>query len=199
MKKFFIFDCETGGTIPEASLLSLSGVVTNHKLEVLDTINLKIKPNDSVYRLTANSIAINNINIVEHDKTALTEAEASNEFYNFVCKNSIGSEDSEKLIPTGHNVNFDIKFVKNHLLKPDIHEGDKWERFFTYRSMDTAAVAQFLILAGKLPDTIDGSLKSLANFFDIDYSKAHDAEIDVEITLNVLKKLIGLVGNVSIY
>ena len=103
------------------------------------------------------------------------------------------------MIPAGHNLSLDIRFCKKHLLKADNAEGDSWGKFFSYRRLDTATIAHYMILTGKLPNTLDCSLASLAEHFGFDYSKAHDAKFDAELTLNVLKKLIALVDGAPVY
>lgn len=196
MRKFFLFDCETGGKNPKTSLLTLYGMVLNEKLELLDTIDLKIKPNNRLYNLTAEALSVNKIDIVAHDSVAILESQAANDFYDFVYKHSIGDA---RMIPAGHNLSLDISFVKKHLLKADNAEGDDWGKFFSYRRLDTATIAHYLILAGKLPHELDCSLESLATHFGLSYAQAHDAKFDAELTLNVLKKLIGLVEGAPVY
>lgn len=196
MKKFFLFDVETGGKNPKTSLLTLYGMVLNDQLQIQDTIDLKIKPNDGRYKITADALSINGIDIVSHDKVAIPEHQAAHEFYDFACKHSMGET---KMIAAGHNLSLDIRFVKQHLLKADNSEGDCWGKFFSYRRLDTATIAHYMILTGKLPDSLDCSLGSLAAHFGFDYSKAHDAQFDTELTLNVLKELIGLVDGAPVY
>lgn len=186
--KYLIIDTETGGLVEnEPSLLSLYAYLTDSKLNYLDDIELKIKPDDEVYRINPYALAVNKINLVEHNKIAITESEAKNKFLNFVKKNNTHGE---KIIPVGHNLNFDLYFTKKLC-----HD---WEKYFSYRVLDTASVAKFLFLAGKitLPENNrGGSLEDLANYFKLDYTQAHDAKFDVQLTLNVLKKLLNLIEN----
>ena len=76
-KKYFLFDCETGGLDPSFSLLTLSGVVLNQQYEVLDSIDLAIKPSSGRYVLSSKAMEINKINIATHDAVAITESEAA--------------------------------------------------------------------------------------------------------------------------
>lgn len=196
MGKYFVFDCETGGTSSDMSLLSLFGMVLNEKLEPTSTIDLAIKPTNGKYIIHADAMRINKINLIEHDSIAITEKEAAAQFYNFAFSNGV----SEKMIPIGHNVSMDIDFVKTHLLKDREHaEGNCWHKFFSYRKIDTATIAQFLMLSGKLPKDLGDSLESLAKFFDLPYDKAHNAEFDTRLTLEILKRQITLIGGGLIY
>jgi len=191
-RKYFLFDCETGGVNSKTSLLTLFGMILDHKLEVLDKIDLKIRPDNGLYVVGASGLATNKINIPEHDKVAINKTVAAKQFYDFCSKHTIGSDAKDRLIPVGHNQAFDIRFIKKNLLPANNVEGDNWKTFFSYRQLDTASIAQALILAKKLPEDLECSLSSLANYFKLDYSGAHEAEFDVELTLKILKLLIAL-------
>lgn len=197
MRKYFCFDCETGGINPKMSLLTLYGMVLDQNLHPIDKIDLKIKPDNGRYSISAEAVDINKIDIVQHDKVAIPEREAAKEFYDFAFRHG----GTTKMIPTGHNISLDVRFVKQHLLKDEGHyiDGNAWGRFFSYRRLDTATISHFLRLAGRLPSDLDGSLQSLAKYFDLSYEDAHNAEFDAKLTLKVLKLLIGLVGDVSLY
>lgn len=194
MKKYFLFDCEMGGKNPKTSLLTLHGMVLDPNLDVIDEISLKIKPNNGIYHVTAGAMAVNKIDIVKHDAEAIPLHEAAKRFENFVCQHSIGFD---KMIPAGHNLSLDIRFCKRYFLKSSNAEGDDWNRFFSYRRLDTATLAHGLILAGKLPADLECSLSSLANHFNLSYEGAHEAEFDAKLTLQVLKLLVDLMKNKS--
>ena len=189
MKKYFLFDCETGGKNPRTSLLTLYGMVLDSKLDVLDTISLKIKPDNGVYHVTAEAMVINGIDLIKHDAEAMPIHEAAKLFENFAAKQSIVED---RMVPAGHNLSLDIRFCKKYFLKARNAEGDYWERFFSHRRLDTATLAHGLILARKLPADLECSLGSLAAHFGLDYSGAHNAEFDAKLTLEILKLLIGL-------
>jgi len=195
MKKYFLFDCETGGINPKNSLFSLYGIILNNELQQIDEIHLKIKPDNGLYQLSAEALKINKIDIVGHNEIAVAESLASSTFYDFACKHAL----RDKLVPAGHNLSLDIRFVKKHLLKEDNPDGDNWGKFFSHRRLDTATIAHFLILSGKLPSNLDCSLESLARYFEFDYSGAHDEKFDAHLTLDVLKKLITLVDGAPQY
>jgi DNA polymerase III alpha subunit (gram-positive type) len=189
MKKYFLFDCETGGKNPKTSLLTLYGMVLDSKLNIQDTINLKVKPSNGIYQVTAEALGVNKIDLFRHNQEAAAINVAAADFATFACKHSIGAY---KLVPAGHNLSFDIGFVKGHFLQADNPEGDDWDKYFSHRRLDTATLAHGLILAGKLPNNLECSLQSLAQHFDLDYSGAHNAKFDAELTLDILKILISL-------
>jgi len=162
MKKYFLFDCETGGKNPKTSLLTLYGMILDSNLNVTDSIDLRIKPNNGIYHVTARAMEINKIDLVRHNTEAVPVNEAAKLFVNFACKHSIGID---KMVPAGHNLSLDIRFCKRYLLKAPNAEGDDWNKFFGYRNLDTATLAHGLILAGKLPSNLECSLSSLADRF----------------------------------
>jgi DNA polymerase III alpha subunit (gram-positive type) len=196
LTKYFLFDCEMGGTDPEMSLLTLFGMVLDKHLGVTDTISLKIKPTNGRYVLSPYAMDVNKINIIEHDKDAIVISEAATEFYNFGFKNG----GHTKMVPAGHNLSLDIRFVKHHLLKDDNNpDGHCWGRFFSHRRLDTASIALYLQITKQLPPELDCSLQSLAKHFGLSYDGAHNAEFDAKLTLNVLKKLIKLGDMPALY
>lgn len=187
MKFYFLFDCETGGLDENKhSLLTLYGLLLNQKLEILDEIDLSIKPDDGIYHVTAQAMRINKINFVEHDKNAIKYSEASKilekKLINWTSFNK--NQVSTKLIPVGHNVGMDLRFGKKLL--------SSLEEYLSHRPLDTSTNCQFLQLKHKLPLDKEFTLGELAEFLGIDSSGAHNAKIDVHMTLKVLKKQLSL-------
>lgn len=182
--KYFLFDTETGGIRKEMSLLTLYGHILDDNLNILDTIDLKIKPDDGVYHVNAQGLEINRINIVEHDRIAKPLSEVKTRFKNYICGWSL----NQKLTPIGHNVRFDVKFVKTHLL-------EDWDRYFDRRHIDTASVGKFLALSGIVPKLKTYSLSEMAQalMIDVNEDSRHEARFDTDLTLNVLRNMTQLI------
>ena len=126
---------------------------------------------------------INKINLVEHDKVAITEREAGTLLYKKLTAWYAIAKD--KLIPIGHNVAFDIRKITNTLVSIG-----SWENFVSYRVMDTCTIAQFYRICGKLPDNISCSLGHLAGYYKVNVSgNHHEAKTDVQMTIGVLENL----------
>jgi DNA polymerase III alpha subunit (gram-positive type) len=87
-----------------------------------------------------------------------------------------------KLTPVGHGIGHDIEFIKEHLTK-------NWNKFVSYRYLDTGCIVQFLKLTGKVPRDLGGSLQELGEYFDVPMSGLHTAKGDTLLTVGVLKKL----------
>lgn len=190
--KYICMDIETGGIGNDKSLLTAFFMVLDENLQpspvwngVPETLSLAIRPKDKIYKVTAEALGINGINLVEHDKNAITQDQAGMALFHFIHTHSDGGKN--KLIPLGHNVAFDIRFLSD--CNDRILTRDTWNQFVSYRCLDTATIAQFLRLNGKLPMTLEASLGKLASYFGIDTTGAHTAQRDVEITIAVYKKL----------
>jgi DNA polymerase III epsilon subunit-like protein len=188
---YLFLDTETGGIGLDKSLLTACFLVTNDQLDIVDELNLCLKPNNDIYQVTAEALGINGINLVEHNKKAIKCDEAKGTVYQFLFKYS--NMGARKLVPVGHGVRFDIAHVTDKLLSPKT-----WENFVSYRCLDTQSVAQFLILTKKIDGTkTTGSLASLGEMFgikpsDLGYSAEilHDARYDTLLTRAVMQRLI---------
>ena len=184
MERYIAFDCETGGLSTNCSLLTAYFVILEADLTtVVGELDLKIKPNvGEQYVVSAEALGINKINLVEHEKTAITLNQAKTEFYNFLTKNNM--DDKIKYIPVGHNVSFDIGFLKEKLLT-----AGNWNKLVSYRQMDTGVVGQFLKMTGNMHKDVSGSLGSMCEYFGVPLTDAHNARADTIATVKVLRKM----------
>lgn len=182
--KYIGLDVEAGGTTNDKSLLSVYFVVLDEDLKTIyGELDLKIKPNDGVYHVTAEALDVNKIDLVQHDKEAVTEGKAATLLYEFLEEHA--PQGKVKLTPLGHNVTFDVYFIKEHLLK-------NINKYLSYRVLDTSNVIQFLKLTGKVSRDLEGSLEKIANYFEIPIHTLHTAKDDTWLTVEVLRKLIQL-------
>ena len=180
MNRFITLDLETGGIDTDKSLLTAYFAVVDQDLNVLGELELTVKPNDGIYKVTARAMEVNKIDLVEHDTVAIPEREACGQLFEFLKLHSeVGAN---KLVPIGQNVKFDIDFVWEHLVSRNT-----WEMFCSYRVIDTATIGSFLKVAGLIPEEVSGSLGSLCKFFGVDQQAAHTAREDALVTLEVLR------------
>jgi DNA polymerase III epsilon subunit-like protein len=189
MDRFIALDIETGGIGDDKSLLTACFIFAKRsdggEMQIIDSLNLKIKPEDGIYHVTAESLEINHIDLKQHDKEAITEREAGQKLYERL-KTWYTISGSTKLIPVGHNVAFDIRRVTNTLVSRG-----SWDSFVSYRVLDTCTIAQFLKMTNKLPNSLTCSLVNLGDYFKCHPlgGKPHEAEYDTLLALNVLEKL----------
>ena len=187
MELFLAFDTETGGLGDDVSLLSCYMDVIDEQFNVIDSLYLFTKPNDEVYKVTAGGLAVNKINLVEHDKVAESYSSAGQKLVAFLKKNSQNGK--IKLIPLGKNVYFDVEKVTDNIL------GKKtWNLFCSYRVIDITTLARCLQIAGKIPAGMGLSLETLREFLNVNIpGDAHTADFDTKVTVLVFKELLNLV------
>jgi DNA polymerase III epsilon subunit-like protein len=192
--KYLGLDIETGGIGHDKSLLTVYMATYNEKLEPCHynynyDLSLEVKPEDGIYRTTAEALRINGIDLTAHDLSAETPTKLKAAVYTFIQNAS--NNGANKLIPLGHNVKFDIEFITK--ANDKIISKDSWDHFVSYRCADTGSTGMFLKAAGLVPESISGSLSSWANHFGISTDGAHTAKCDVEMTVEVYKKMLELV------
>lgn len=182
MRKYIAYDCETGGRDSDlTSLLTVTFRVLDAQLQDLETLELKTKPEDGIFRVHPKALSINKINLIEHSKDAITYKEARSKLLNFLNRHSDGG--TTKLTPVGHRVGFDTDFVQDQLVTKD-----EWQAHVSYDYLDTATIAEFLKSCLMIPNSVQG-LGNLAKFFGVHEEGAHDATVDVNMTVNVLKAM----------
>lgn len=186
MNRFIAFDIESGGTTSDLSLLTAYFLVLDDQLNSIESLDLKAKPNDGKYLLTAGGMAVNKIDIVKHDSEAVSYSEAGKRLWSFLQRHS--NSGKIKLIPIGKNVEFDINGITAHLIGRTT-----WNNFVSYRTVEVTSLAMVAQITGKLPAGLSLSLGSLAEHFKVVVEgSAHEAKYDTLITVEVLKKLMAL-------
>lgn len=188
--KYIALDIETGGIADNVSLLTAYFIILNKDLGELATLSLTLKPNNNApYVVEAEGMGINKINLVEHDKVAVSMSEGGRLYREFIKD---WSEDGKiKLIPLGQNVPSDVRKLYMELLNKK--ESDK---YLSYRVLDTAVIHQFLQQLGLMPDVevVSGSLSSLVEYFQIQVpGNPHEAEYDTRCAVEVYKKQLAII------
>jgi len=182
---YLTIDTETGGIGDDISLLTLYMGFLDENFILKKELDLCVKPDDGVYKVNAQGLSINQIDLIEHDKVAITYGQAATVIYDFL--NSINPSGKTKLIPIGHNVAFDIRFICQKTLSKK-----SWDKYVGYRCLDTGTISAFLISAKILPMQ-NASLETLASYFNIKFN-AHTAKGDALATAQVLVKMLELVS-----
>ena len=181
MQKLLAIDTETGGLSPEKHSLLTIGMIfvvfKDKKYEIVEELHILIK--HEKYSVEKQAQEVHKISIEEHDKIALPIIEAKLKIKEFMTRH--------KLFDTnvcGQNIIFDVGFLKKLY--------DEKEYPFHYHYVDTKNIWCYLKLQEKIPYGLGNSLKDMANYFGIDYNKAHDAIEDCKITIQVLEKMLKL-------
>lgn len=175
---YIAFDVETSGLdVNINNLLTACFIVLDSGLKEVNRLNISVK--HEYYNLCPKAMEINKIDIRTHHKISTDLLTTRSNLINFLRKNKA----TFYLIPIGHNVAFDISFVKKLL-------GTEYHKYFSYNTVDTLGIANFLKLCGKIPQNQAVSLSSLVSYYGLETGTEHfhSAEYDTEMTVKLLKK-----------
>ena len=213
---YLALDTETGGLGDKISILTAYFTILDKDFKIIKELDLKLMPNDGIYIVQGEGLRINKINLAEHDLFAQTYGKCGTLLYDFLNRyyNEVTKQDRlvsgitdegvvipvncpitleyERLIPIGHNVSMDIRKIKEFLISPA-----NWEKYVSYRCLDTCSIAQFLRMNGKLPKDLACSTDSLITHFNIKVEGVlHEAKYDTLCGVEILKELNKLVQGV---
>lgn len=180
------FDTETGGTNPKLhSLLTAYFAVCDKDLNIIDELELQLKPSDaSQLNLTQEAMEVNKINISEHlkDPNTVTYAEGRVKLKQLLLRNKIKGK-RKSYMPSGHNVAFDKEMIWEQLMPKD-----EFEEEVHYRTVDTSSICTFLKDVEILPEEV-GNLMSLVEHFGVPKQDAHNAKRDVRMNIEVYRRM----------
>jgi len=181
--KLLVIDTETTGLSPRFNQLLTVGLlpieVGKNSLEILGEEHLFIK--HERYNTSAVAMGVNKINLITHGMKGMQPWQACKKIGKFV--------DKYDLLTTpllGHNLGFDRGFL-NELFEKEAEENPLSEE-----SHDTMHTWRMLKKQGKIPSELRSTLGTLAEYFNINYTKAHDALADCHITAKVYHKMLGI-------
>ncbi len=182
---YLFFDTETGGLDTSYSLLTAYFALYNEKFDLIDELYLQLKPNTlEEFKVSPEALKVCNIDINTHfnDPKTVTYAEGNNKLIDMLIKNKIpGKKISYR--PAGHNLDFDLQFIKAYLMKEDV-----WKKYIHHNQLDTLRVLTFLQDCGILPVEL-GKLESLVKYFNIPVGQTHNAKGDTLMTVEVYKAM----------
>lgn len=181
---YVFIDTETGGLSPDYSLLTLAAAITDENFHILDRMYFGIHA--PVYCVTPEAMATNQINLAEHAKTALSVPAAAARLREFLS-NGAALTGKKKLVPAGHNVSFDIRFIHAQLMPEE-----EWREYCTYPALDTAGIARFFVAANRISGSC--SLVALRQLFHIDTGTAHNAESDVLASVQLARHFVHMLN-----
>lgn len=179
--KYLFIDTETGGTNPfKHSLLSIGLVVWSTDLGILDKREFFVK--NSEYVVTREAAKINGFLQEVHNSKSEPPRKIIKDFKEFVAKHF---PDYSKVTVVGHNIQFDVNFLKEFFKK----NGYSFLSIVSHRMIDTNSILKYLVLSGKLPESIN-NLTDALRYFNIKIEDRHSALDDCEATAILFEKLI---------
>lgn len=187
-EKILVIDCETGGLDSEQhSLLSIGGVVLDiKKSQIIDLFSFYIK--EPTLTVQQEALDVNQINLNLIIKCGLSPQNAVEEITNKI-QHEFGF--GNKVLLAGHNVGFDVAFLKRLFRLANC--SNLYKNYFLHRVIDTASIAQFLELVNQAPEGTS-SLDSILKFTKVPIlnKKRHCAVDDANLTAQALLKLINI-------
>ena len=177
-------DVETGGLEKEHSLLSAYFLATDDTFNQIDELELFVKPDNGNYVVCGEALVVNKIDLGKRGSETITYREAGTILYNWL--KNLTNDGKVKAIIIGHSVSGDRDRVCQYLISRN-----SWEKFTSYRLLDTQSTTQFLKACGLFPENVSGSLESISKYFGIkfDQNDAHSAKYDTEKTREVFLAL----------
>ena len=174
-------DTETTGLSPRFNKTLTVGMllvdVQKDFLKIIDENHIFVK--HDVYNSNRSALKVNGINLTEHDKIAVHPKIACNQINSFVNKHNL-----RDTLLVGHNFHFDRGFL-NALFD----QGESISKLSPEHE-DTMRIWRNLKKEDKIPNDLRSNLGTIADYFDIDYAKAHDALADCHITAKVYHQLL---------
>jgi len=189
MTRLLVLDTETGGIDSATQSVLSVGLVVWDDGQLVAQTEVLVAENPVV--TTPEAMAVNRIDLERHKAQALPPAVAVERIEQFVAAHfGDAFEAGEKVVLAGHNIGFDIGFLKRLYRLTEM----PFERRFSHRSVDTASIMRFLQLCGLAPAealTSDGAFA----FFGIEpaLGDRHTALGDARATAELLQRLVGLV------
>jgi DNA polymerase III subunit epsilon len=183
--RLLFIDTETGGLDPNKhSLLSL-GMVVWEDNKIVDSQELLI--NDGQLSVTKEALSINKINIEEHKKIAIPSAQAIEKIIAFISKHF---PDQRKITIAGHNVHFDVNFLKLFFSR----NKKDFSKYFSHRIIDTSSILYYLYLAGQIAQKAISS-DAAFELFEVKVDGRHTALGDAIATAKLFTKLLHCLKN----
>ena len=182
-------DVEAGGKDEKKNpLLQVYLAIYNDKLEFLDELDLYVKPDGKEWNevdVEQEALDVNGIDLEKHFKNPNTIAysEANKLIIEFLSKYKIPNKRKHFRL-SGHNVEFDKKFILAQLV-----DEDSWEKLVHYNTIDTLRICTFLQDCGFIAADV-GSLTSLVEYFNIPLGQAHNAREDIKMTVELYRAIL---------
>lgn len=172
MSNIAIIDLETSGLSQTSNAIcQIAGKVLDKKFNIVATIDYYIKPYNKEY--SKHAYDINNLSkeflneFGEHINIVM------NDFIKFIFCNNVDTI-------VGHNVYFDKRFILEELKKISLEKAILFDKL---KVIDTSRLNYNSRIKNR-------ELKTICEYYNIEYSDKHNANLDVSSTESILKMLV---------
>lgn len=172
--KLVFLDTETGGINPKVNSLLSIGLVIWEDKKIIFEKEFFVK--EEQYNITPKAMEINKLNLDELKKNGMEKNKIKEEITKIIKKNF-----EDKAILAGHNINFDISFIKT------IFTEKEFMNLFSYRSIDTASIIKYISIKKNINLT---SLDDAIKYYNLKIEKRHSALDDAMVTAKIFNLLL---------
>jgi DNA polymerase III alpha subunit (gram-positive type) len=186
---YLLWDTETGGLDPKKTdLLTAYFAIVDEQFNVIDQIDLKLKPDSRLPITEAQALKVNGININQHleNPETITYSEGKQKLITLIRKYLKKTGRFSNIRPMGYNCPFDVNFTQTHLLPKE-----EWDSLLHYKHVDVMQYVDFLKICSWFPSEL-GSLGTVVEYLQIPKRAAHNAKEDSLMTLDVFKKILDI-------
>lgn len=179
--RYLFLDTETGGLdAKNNSLLSLSLLLTDDQGQEISHLDLYMRPDDGVYRVSPDALRINKIDLTDQSEV-LSYKQGRVLVTSFLGSFNEGAE----LIPVGWNLPFDLDFIYEQFMSKQT-----WQKLLnSYKMIDLAAVWLYLKAMGKVNSHRNRLTDVHQTLFGKELAGAHTSSNDTEATKEVFYAL----------
>lgn len=158
------------------------GIIENN--EIIDELYLKLIPDEGYFTIDPECMVVNNIDIRNWEGIRYKDArKLIGKFIRKYVYDEKGGRIGNRLLPIGQDVSSDIKIIQRCLISKET-----WNQCVRLIPIDILYFATILRDMGLL-NLKSLSLQSLAEYFGLDASGAHDAKFDALLVPQVYEKL----------
>jgi len=183
--KLVVLDCETTGLEPDTHGLLSVGLVVWSSGVLIDELEVSVHEPNMVYDPEA--MEVNRIDICAHQQGGRSPVRAAESIITFLRKHY---RCGERAVIAGHNVWFDVAFLKRMFDKTDV----SYSEVFARRIVDTASIMMYLYMADRIDSPISKLDDGLRHFgVDLPPDQRHAALADSRATAMLLTKLVDVV------
>jgi len=178
-------DTESGGIGLEYSLLSINFSIIDDNCEIVESLDLKLKPDPingrSEYFVQAEALRVNKINLAQHDLEAISYKESKSVIYKWLEKTT---KEYGNFTVFGQKVERDVELITRYTISEN-----SWYNFVNRRVIDTISLGKYAQLIGLIPETQSLSLSKITDYLgvEVDENLIHDAQYDVMLGAQYLK------------
>ena len=177
---FFAFDVETTGLDPaKDEIIQFAYQLLDKQLNVISSRSIHVWPRDASV-----SVEAARVNGYSNVKWSTNNAISQAELFQ-TLKDTLSPY--KRLVALGHNVKFDLDFLKALFEKHG--DAKAYRDALSFHSFDTVAMTMFFDYT--VHGGLNGSYKltDLTSRFGIDHNAAHTADSDISATVSLFKQL----------